>query len=93
MNDTHIDSNSFVSHSIIGRGTTIDNNFSGVSGKTTVEIEGEFKKLDHMGVMIGEDTDIDNHVVVDPGVIVGRKCKINSMNRITKSIPSGSKVM
>ena len=93
MNNTHIDSNCFVSHSIIGRGTTLGNNYSGISGKATVEIEGEFKKLDHIGPMIGEDSIIKSNIVVEPGVIIGRKCKIESMNKITKPVPSGSKVM
>jgi NDP-sugar pyrophosphorylase family protein len=93
MNDIHLDSNCFISHSIIGRGSMIGNNFSGISGKTIIEIEGEFKELDHMGIMIGEDSIIKSHVVVDPGIIIGRKCKINPMNRITKPITSQSKVM
>ena len=93
MNDIHLDSNCFISHSIIGRGSMIGNNFSGISGKTIIEIEGEFKELDHMGVMIGEDSIIKSHVVVDPGIIIGRKCKIDPMNRITKPISSQSKVM
>lgn len=93
MNDTHIGSNCFISHSIIGRGTTLGNNYSGISGKATVEIEGEFKKLDHIGPMIGEDSIIKSNIVVEPGVIIGRKCKIESMNKITKPVPSGSKVM
>jgi len=93
MNDTHIGSNSFLSHSIIGRGAQIGNNFSSISGKASIEIEDEFKKLENIGAMIGEDTIIKSHVVVEPGMIVGRKCKIEPMNKIIKNIPSESKVM
>ncbi len=93
MNDTHIDSNSFISHSIIGRGVEIGNNFSIISGNTSIEIDDELKKLENIGAMIGEDTVIKSHVVIEPGVIVGRKCKIEPMNRITKNISSESKVM
>ena len=93
MDDTHIGANSFISHSIIGRGSIIENNFSSISGKTTIEIEGEFKKLKSMGTMIGEDCIIGSHVVVDPGIIIGRKCKIDPMKRIRKKVSSESKVM
>jgi len=93
MNDTHIGSNSSIKNSIIARGTIIDNNFSSISGSNTLEIEGEYKKLKNIGAMIGEDCTIGSNVVVDPGVIIGRKCKIEPMNRLSKKIGSSSKVM
>ena len=93
MDDIHIGANSFISHSIIGRGSIIENNFSSISGKTTIEIEREFKKLKSMGTMIGEDCTIGSHVVVDPGIMIGRKCKIDPMKRIRKKVSSESKVM
>jgi len=93
MNDTHIGSNSFVKNSIVGRGSIIENNFSSMDGKSTIEIEKEFKKLDNIGVMIGEDCNIGSHVVVEPGKIIGRKCQVRSMKRIIENIPSNSKVM
>ena len=93
MNDVHLGSNSFIKNSIVGRGTIINNNFSSLSGNNTIEIEGEFKKLNNIGAMIGEDCTIGSHVVVESGVIIGRKCKIDHMKRITKNVSSFSKVM
>ena len=93
MDDTHIGSNSFVKNSIVGRGSIIENNFSSMDGKSTIEIEKEFKKIDNIGAMIGEDCNIGSHVVVGPGKIIGRKCKIAPMKRIIENIPSNSKVM
>ncbi len=93
MDDTHIGSNSFLVNSIIARGNIIENNFSSTSGKNIIEIEGEFKKVDKIGAMIGEDCRIGSYVVVDPGVIIGRKCKITSMKRIRKNISSNTEVM
>ena len=93
MNDTHIGSSSFVNNSIIARGTIMGDNFSSISGKSTIEIENEFKKIENIGVMIGEDCTIGSHVVVEPGVIIGRKADIESSKRIIKNIPSNSKVM
>ena len=93
MDDVHIGSNSFVTQSIIAKGSRIGNNFSSIIGGKGVEIEGEFKKLKNLGVMIGEDCTIGSHVVMDPGIIIGRKCKITSMKRIRENIPSNTEVM
>jgi len=93
MDDTHIGSNSFIKNSIIARGTIISNNFSCISGDNTVEIDGEFKKLENLGAMIGEDCTFGSHVVIDPGIIIGRKCNIESMKKITKNVTSNTKVM
>jgi len=93
LDDTHIGSNSYVSHSIIGRGSSLGNNFSSMVGKTVKKIEYKFEELDNIGSMIGEDSNIDDHVVLEPGIIVGRKCNINSMKRIIENIPSKTKVM
>jgi len=93
MDDVHIGSCSFIKNSIIGRGSIIENNFSSIDGTSTIEIEGEFKKLDKIGVMIGEDCNIGSNVVIEPGKIIGRKCKITPMKRIMDNIPSNSKVM
>lgn len=93
MEDTHIDTNSYISHSVIGRGCMIDNNLTTIVKATTVEIENEFKKLENMGAMIGEDSTIGSHVVIEPGIMVGRGCTIDPLIKITKNIPSDSKVM
>ena len=94
MDDVHIASNSHISHSIIGRGCLIGDSFSTITGNTIIEIENEFKKLERpIGAMIGEDCRIDSHVVIDPGKIIGRKCKINPLKHIIKNIPSETKVM
>jgi glucose-1-phosphate thymidylyltransferase len=94
MDDVHIASNSHISRSVIGKGCTIGDNFSTITGKTMIEIDNEFKRLETpIGVMVGEDCIIESHVVVDPGKIIGRKCKISPMKHIIKNIPSETKVM
>ncbi|MDH7517875.1 MAG: sugar phosphate nucleotidyltransferase [Candidatus Thermoplasmatota archaeon] len=93
MNDVHIGSNSFISHSIIARGTIIGNNFSGYAGKATIETEDEFKKLEVIGAMIAEDCNIGPHNVVEPGTIIGRKCETTPMKTINKNISTGIRVM
>ena len=93
MNDIHIGSSSFITNSVVARGSILDNNFSSKSGETTIEIENEFKNIKNIGALIGEDCTIDSNVVVDPGIIIGRKCKIDPMKRIRKNVQSNSKVM
>ena len=93
MKDTHIGSNSFISNSIVAKGTIIGNHFSSTEGENIVEIEDEFKKLENLGAIIGEDCTIGSHVIVDPGIIIGRKCDISPIKRIIKNVSSGSKVM
>jgi glucose-1-phosphate thymidylyltransferase len=94
MDDVHISSNSHISRSVIGKGCIIGDNFSTITAKVTIEIDDELKKIDTpIGAMIGEDCIIESHVVVDPGKIIGRKCRISPMKHIIKNIPSESKVM
>jgi glucose-1-phosphate thymidylyltransferase len=93
MEDVRIGSHSSVSHSVLGRGTVIDNHFTGLTGKAVIDVEGEFNKLEKIGVMIGEDCTIGSNVVVDPGRIIGGRGIIGSLSRIIEDIPSGSKVM
>ncbi|UCF13674.1 MAG: NTP transferase domain-containing protein [Thermoplasmatales archaeon] len=93
MNDVHIGSNSFISHSVIARGSIMAYNFSSMPGKATIEIEGEFKKLENIGTMIGENCTLGSSVIVEPGIIIGRRCEISPMKRIMKNVSSGSKVM
>jgi glucose-1-phosphate thymidylyltransferase len=93
MNDVHVGSGSIIKNSVIGRGCIIENNFSTIDGSSTIEIEGEFKKLEKIGTMIGEDCNIGSNVVVEPGKIIGRRCKIASLKKIGENLPSNSKVM
>jgi UDP-N-acetylglucosamine diphosphorylase/glucosamine-1-phosphate N-acetyltransferase len=93
MSDVHIGSHAGITNSIIGKATTIGNNFIGISGETTVQIDGNFIPLNNLGAMIGEDSTIGHSVIVEPGRLIGRKCDIESFNRIKVNIPSQSKVM
>ena len=93
MKNVHIGSNSFITNSVISKGTIINHNFSSSTGKKHAEIEDECKEIDNIGSLIGEDCVIKDHVVIDPGVIVGRKCMISPMKRIRENIESNTKVM
>jgi UDP-N-acetylglucosamine diphosphorylase / glucose-1-phosphate thymidylyltransferase / UDP-N-acetylgalactosamine diphosphorylase / glucosamine-1-phosphate N-acetyltransferase / galactosamine-1-phosphate N-acetyltransferase len=94
MEDTHIGSNSLISHSVIGKGCSTGPGFSTLAQKATIEIEEKYKRLSSpIGAMIGEDCIIGSHVTVYPGTIIGRKCTIGSLTKIQNSIPSETNVM
>ncbi|MFO7678273.1 MAG: sugar phosphate nucleotidyltransferase [Thermoplasmatota archaeon] len=93
MEGVHLHSSSYLSHSIIARGNTIASNFSNITGKAIVETEDEFKKISIIGAMIGEDCIIGSNVVVEAGITIGRRCRIDPLKKISKDIPSDSKVI
>ena len=93
MENVHVGSNSFVNNSVVSKGTVVNNNFSTSSGKKHAVIEEECREIENIGVLIAEDCVINDHVVTDPGIIIGRKCEIDSMKRIRKNIESNTKVM
>ena len=93
MSNARIGSGSVIKNSVIGRGSIIKNNFSIMDGSSTIEIEGEYKKLEKIGAMIGEDCNIESNVIVEPGKIIGRKCNITSLKIIRNNVPSNTKVM
>ena len=93
MRECHIGSHSVCAQSIIGRGCRIRNHFSALSGRATVEVEGEYIPVESVGVAVGEDCNIGSHVVVTPGVIIGRRCSVASQTRIVSHLVSESKVM
>lgn len=93
MDAVHVGSKSFLTHTVLGRGCFLRDNFSNILGKATVEVENSFLRLDDVGVMIGENSDIGSHVVIDSGVVIGRDCKISSLKKISENIESNSRVM
>jgi len=93
MNDVRLGSNCFFAHSIIGKGTIINNSCSSVPGKTTVYVDDECTKLPILGAMIGDDCTLGSNIVIKPGCIIGRNCVIHPLTSITESIPSQTRVM
>ncbi len=88
FDDSNISSHSIISQSIIGRGNIIGNNLSSSPGDAIVEVDNELVKMENMGSMIGEHCKIGNNVILEPGIIIGKNCKIASMKNINKNIPT-----
>ena len=93
MEEARIESHSIISNSILCRGTHVGNHFSTHVGAAIIPSETHVHRLQQIGAMIGEDSKLQDGITIDPGVIIGSECLINSMKHITKNIPSKTSVM
>lgn len=93
MDDVRIGSNSFLSHSVIAKGTYVDHGFSSLIGETQKHSHDECISIKDIGVMIAEDSTVQSHVVTHPGVVIGRYCHISALKQIQHDITSETKVM
>lgn len=93
MDGATIGSHSFVSKSIVGKGTKISSRFSNIVGSAVIDIDGKFHRARDIGTFIGEGCEIGDGVVITPGKIVGSNCQIEPLNLINRNIPDRSKVI
>jgi glucose-1-phosphate thymidylyltransferase len=85
-NSVSIGPGSTIQDSIIAYGTTIGSHFAARSGKATIMIENEYHQIE-MGAIIGNYTEFEDYVVVEPGIIIGNNCRIKSMKVLNENIP------
>lgn len=93
MDDVSVGPGSIVSNSVIGTGTSLGPRFTSLSGPSSVEIEGEWHRVDLIGSMVGEDVRMAGGVVAEPGTIVGAMSRIGAMVRLRGNIPTGGTVV
>jgi UDP-N-acetylglucosamine diphosphorylase/glucosamine-1-phosphate N-acetyltransferase len=93
MDDVQLSSGSYVSHSVIGEGVEINPQFCAVESNTDVKLEGEIRKVDRLGVLIGERTIIGGQVSVESGCIIGSDCRIAHHSTIRSNVEDNTKVM
>jgi glucose-1-phosphate thymidylyltransferase len=93
MNDVQLNSGSYVSHSVIGEGVEMMPQFCAVEAEAHVRLEGEYRKVDRLGVLIGERTTIGSQVTVASGCIIGSGCKIANHSTINSNVDDNTKVM
>jgi len=82
-----------VANSVIGKGSNLGTRFTSLSGAASVEVEGEWHRVETVGSLIGDDVVIAGGVVVEPGTIVGAKCNVGAMVRLRGNVPNGSTVV
>jgi glucose-1-phosphate thymidylyltransferase len=93
MDDCAIGAGSTVAHGVLGRGVRVGPNFAAPSGAAEVAIEGERHRVDPVGTFVGEDTVVGSGVAVEPGTIVGARCRIGDLARLRGAIPGGGIVI
>ncbi|UCG69537.1 MAG: NTP transferase domain-containing protein [Thermoplasmata archaeon] len=93
MNDVQIGSSSTISNSVVGDGVRIGSHFSTNNDKALVKTESGYHTVNDIGALIGEDSEIGDQVIAEPGVLVGARCKISSLKRLEGSFPNRSIVM
>ncbi|MFO8077419.1 MAG: sugar phosphate nucleotidyltransferase, partial [Thermoplasmatota archaeon] len=82
MKDVNIGSNTAISHSVIGTGSSVEQGYSTLVGAAKKHCNEECISVKDIGVMIAEDSIIQPHVITHPGVIISRYCQISPLKQI-----------
>ncbi len=93
MDNVSIGGHSYVSHSIVDEGSTIQSHFVTCAEPKLLLIENELIQIDKIGSIVGESCEIGHRVVVDAGRTIGAYCRIDAGNRIIKDIPDSARVV
>jgi len=93
MDDAFVGPHSHVSNTVLGSGVRVASNLMASSDRAEAQIEGEWHVVDRLGALIGEDTEIRDGVVVEPGSVVGARCRIGPLSRVRGNVPNGTTVM
>ncbi len=93
MDDVQLSSGSYVSHSVIGEGVEIAPQFSAVEAEAHVTLDEECKRVQRLGVLIGENTIIGSQVSTKSGIIIGSDCRIGHHSKVDCNVESKTKVM
>jgi len=90
-NDVNLGPGCFISDSIIDKGCAIKGRFTALGGPSEVRVNNESPSI-NVGVIMGEDCQVESNVTAQPGVIVGNYCQIQLMKLISGRLPDRSLV-
>jgi UDP-N-acetylglucosamine diphosphorylase/glucosamine-1-phosphate N-acetyltransferase len=90
-NDVTIGSGCVISDSVIGQGCKLGGRFTAIGGQSEVGLNGENATI-NVGVIMGEECQVDSHVTAQPGVIVGNYCQVKMMKVLSGRLPDRSLV-
>jgi len=93
MDDVVLGPQSHVSNSVIASGVRVASNLMASSDKADAQVEGEWHAVERVGALVGEDTEIRDGVVIEPGSVVGARCRIAPLSRVRGNVPNGTTVM
>ncbi|HUT68640.1 MAG TPA: bifunctional sugar-1-phosphate nucleotidylyltransferase/acetyltransferase [Dehalococcoidales bacterium] len=90
-NDVSVGPACIISDSVIDKGCVLKGRFTAVGGQSEVRINGESPSI-NVGVIMGEDCNVESNVTAQPGVIVGNYCQIQMLKMISGRLPDKSLV-
>ena len=90
-NDVNLGPGCFINDSIIDKGCVIKGRFTALGGSSEVRVSNESPSI-NVGVIMGEDCQVESNVTAQPGVIVGNYCQIQLMKLISGHLPDRSLV-
>jgi len=93
MDDVILGPHSTLSNSVLASGVRVASNLMASSARADAQIEGEWHVVDPLGALVGEDTEIRDGVAIEPGSVVGARCRIGPLARVRGNVPSGTNVM
>ena len=89
--DVNIGPGCIIEDSVIGKGCIIAGHFTACSSQSEIRVDDEHH-LVRVGAMLGEDCNLGNSVVAQPGVIVGNYCQVQALKLISGNLPDKSLV-
>ena len=93
MPDCSLGAFSYVSHSVIGRGTRSASHLSAPAEAATIQIEGEWHEVARVGSFLGEDSVLGSGINVMAGTVVGARTMAASGSTLRGNVPDGARVI
>lgn len=93
MDDAIVGPHSAISNSVLGSGVRVASNLMASASEASAQIEGEWHVVEPLGALVGEDTEVRDGVVIEPGSVVGARCRIGPLSRVRGNVPNGTNVM
>lgn len=90
-NQVAIGSSSNIQDSVIAPGCTLGNGLITRSRETTVVVDEERHRV-KLGALFGDGCELDDNIIIQPGISLGASTRIRAMKIINENIPEGSLV-
>jgi UDP-N-acetylglucosamine diphosphorylase/glucosamine-1-phosphate N-acetyltransferase len=89
--DVTIGPGCIISDSVIDKGCVLQGRFTALGGQSEVRVNGESPEI-NVGVIMGEECNVESGVTAQPGVIVGNYCKVKMTKLLSGRLPDQSLV-
>jgi UDP-N-acetylglucosamine diphosphorylase/glucosamine-1-phosphate N-acetyltransferase len=81
-----------IQHSVIGSHCTIGGHFTARNGAATVRVDNEYHSI-NVGAMIGDHCEIEDSVIVQPGVLLGNYTRVRPLKVVGESTADRSLIV